>query len=70
LKILDKNSTRTVFSSPDIFNNLHAKAINCCGTVRPSGRGMPSDFGRKLRLKQGDIEARVKGDFDSCSMER
>jgi hypothetical protein len=22
------------FSSPDLFDNLHTKPINCCGTVR------------------------------------
>jgi hypothetical protein len=39
------------FSSPDLFNDLHMKAINCCGTVRPNRILMPSDIGRKLRLK-------------------
>jgi hypothetical protein len=24
------------FSSPDLFDDLHIKAINCCGTVRPN----------------------------------
>jgi hypothetical protein len=23
------------FSCPDVFDNLHVKDINCCGTVRP-----------------------------------
>jgi hypothetical protein len=52
-----------VFSSPDLFDDLHMKAINCCGTVRPNQKGITSDFGRKLRLKQGDIKTRVKGDL-------
>jgi hypothetical protein len=39
-----------VFSS-DLSDDLHTKAINCCGTgtVRPNQKGMPSDFGRKLK---------------------
>jgi hypothetical protein len=37
--------------------------MNCCGTVRPNQKGMPSEFGRKLRLKQGDIKTKVKGDL-------
>jgi hypothetical protein len=53
------------FSSPDLFDNLHTKAINCCGTVRPNRKGMPRDFGAKLRLKQGDLKTRVRGDLTS-----
>jgi hypothetical protein len=52
-----------VFSSPDLFDDLHTKAINCCGTVRPNQKGMPTAFGRKLKLKQSDIKTRVKGDL-------
>jgi hypothetical protein len=48
---------------PDLFDDLHMKAINCCGTVRSNQKGMPSDFGRKLRLKRGDKKTRVKGDL-------
>jgi hypothetical protein len=44
------------FSSPDLFDDLHTKAINCCGTVRPNQKGMPRDFGTKLRLKRGDLK--------------
>jgi hypothetical protein len=51
------------YSSPDLFNDLHTKAIYCCGFVRPNRKGMPSDFGRKLILKRGDIKTRVKGDL-------
>jgi hypothetical protein len=39
------------------------KAINCCGTVQQNRKGMRSEFGRKLGLKQGDIKAGVKGDL-------
>jgi hypothetical protein len=51
------------FSSPNLFDNLHMKARNCCGIVRPKRKGMPSDFGRKLRLKWGDLKTRVRGDL-------
>jgi hypothetical protein len=42
---------RDSFFSPDLFNDLHIKAIHFCGNVRPNQKVMPSDFGRKLRLK-------------------
>jgi hypothetical protein len=48
---------------PDLFDNLHMKAIKCCDTVRPNRKGMPSDFGRKLRLKRGYIKTGVKGNL-------
>jgi hypothetical protein len=70
LKLLDTDSTWTViFSSLDLFNSLHVKAINCCGTVRPNQKGMHSDFRRKVRLKWSDIKTRVKANV-SCRMER
>jgi hypothetical protein len=53
------NFTQTIFSS-DLFNDLHIKAINWRGTVRPNLKVMPSDFGKKCRLKWGDIKTRVK----------
>jgi hypothetical protein len=30
------------FSSPDLFDDLHSKTINCCGTVRPNRKGSRS----------------------------
>jgi hypothetical protein len=39
------------------------KAINCCSTVRPNQKGVPSDFGRKLGLMFGEVKSRVKGDL-------
>jgi hypothetical protein len=53
------------FSSPELFDYLHTKAINCCGTVRPNRKGMPRDFGTKLRLKRSDLKTRVRGDLTS-----
>jgi hypothetical protein len=38
------------------------KAINCCG-AGPNQKGIPSNFGRELRLKWSDIETRVKDDL-------
>jgi hypothetical protein len=46
---------------------LNTKAINCCGTIRPNQKGMPSDFRRKLRLKRGDINTRVNGDMTAVA---
>jgi hypothetical protein len=39
------------------------KAIHFCGTVRANWKGMSSNFGKKLRLKQLDIMTRVKDDL-------
>jgi hypothetical protein len=51
------------FFLPCLVNNLHMKAINCSGTVRPDLELMLRDTGRKLRRKRGDIKARVKGEL-------
>jgi hypothetical protein len=58
------------FSSTDLSDNLSTKAINCCGTVRPHQRGMPSDFGKKIKGKWGDQKSRVTGVTWQSSMER
>jgi hypothetical protein len=51
------------FSFPDLCDNLHTKAINCCGTVRRNQKEISSDFEKNLNLKWGDIKTRVKGDL-------
>jgi hypothetical protein len=58
---------RNSFPSPDLFDSLCVEAIICCGTVRPNQKVMPSDFGRKLRLKEGDIRSVVKGDLSGIA---
>jgi hypothetical protein len=60
---LENKLYRDNFSSCHSFNDLYRKTINCCGSVRPNQKVMPSDFGRKLRLKQGDIKTEVKTDL-------
>jgi hypothetical protein len=42
------------FSSPPLFDNLHHKTINCCGTVRPNRKGMLKNFGHQMKLKSSD----------------
>jgi hypothetical protein len=38
--------------------------INCCGTVRQNWKEMPRGFeSRTLKLKQGDVHARVRGNL-------
>jgi hypothetical protein len=50
------------FSSADLFDDVHTRAIICCGTVRQSHKGMPWKFDSKtLKLKTGDMHARVRG---------
>jgi hypothetical protein len=52
------------FSSPDLFNDLTKRKINCCGTVRPNRKGMPQDLlPRNNRLKRGDILSRSRDDL-------
>jgi hypothetical protein len=42
----------SIFPSP--FDNLHTKTKNYRGTVRPNRKGMPKNFGHKLKMKRGD----------------
>ena len=52
------------FSSPDLFDELTKKKINCCGTARPSTKGMPQDLKPKnMKLKQGDLKVRTRDDL-------
>jgi hypothetical protein len=57
------------FSSPDLFNDLLTKAVNCHGNVRPDRKITSSNSGRKLRLKQSDMKTRVKGDLAAVTWE-
>jgi len=44
-----KLHTDNFLSSPDLFDDLHKRAPNCCGTVRQNCKGMPWDFDQKTR---------------------
>jgi hypothetical protein len=35
------------FSSLDIYDDLHTRTINSCGTVTQNHKGMPGDFGKR-----------------------
>ena len=49
------------FSSPELFDDLAKKQINCCGTVRPNRRHMSQDLALKTsKLKRGDIRVRTR----------
>jgi hypothetical protein len=55
------------FSSPDLFDDLHTRAVNCCRTVRIIKK-MLGDFDSKtLKLKQGNTQGNVKDIFHDCS---
>jgi hypothetical protein len=41
------------FSTSALFDDLHTKMINCCGTVRPNRKGMLKNFEHKMKLIQG-----------------
>jgi hypothetical protein len=48
-------------TSPDIFDDLHTRFINCCRNVRQNYKGMPRGFNKKiLKLKW----------VDTCQSER
>jgi hypothetical protein len=50
------------FTSPKLFNDLHSRKINACGTVRHNRMAMPFHFSPKqLNIKKKDIVSRVKG---------
>jgi hypothetical protein len=52
------------FSSSDLFNNLTKRKINCGGTVRLDGKGMPRDLLlQSNRLKRGGILSRTRDDL-------
>jgi hypothetical protein len=51
-------------SSPALFDDLYARKINCCGTVRHNRKNMPQNFGPQiLKKKKGDIISRVRGNL-------
>jgi len=55
------NYTWTIFSSPQLFDDLVKKQIYCCGTARLNRRGMPQDLRPKTtKLKRGDIHVRIR----------
>jgi len=44
------------FSSPDLFDDLAMKQIYCCGTARPSRKGMPQDLNpKRMTIKRDDL---------------
>jgi hypothetical protein len=36
---------------------------NCCATVRPNRKGMPKNFGHKMKLKRVYLKTKVKGNL-------
>jgi hypothetical protein len=42
--------TDNFFSSPDLFDDLHDRKINCCGTVRLNRKDMPQEFRKTMKL--------------------
>jgi hypothetical protein len=47
-------------SSPALLEELHTKTINCCGTFTSKIKGMLKNFRHKIKLKQGDIQTKVR----------
>jgi hypothetical protein len=51
-----------LFSSPELYDDLMAKNINCYDNVRPNKEGMHGDF-EKLKVKGDDVKTRISGDL-------
>jgi hypothetical protein len=51
------------FLSRALFDDLHTKKINCCGTVRPNRKGTLKNFRHKMKLKRGDPKLTMKSNF-------
>jgi hypothetical protein len=50
------------FTSPKLFNDLHSRKINACGTARHNRQGIPLDFSPKqLKIIKGHTVSRLKG---------
>jgi hypothetical protein len=50
-------------SSPALFGDLHNQTIHCCGVVTPNRKGMPKNFGHKMKLKRGDLSTDMEGNL-------
>ena len=48
-------------SSPALFDDQHNQTIHCCGTVTLKGKGMPKNFGHKMKMKRGDLNIDMEG---------
>ena len=51
------------FSLPALFDDLHTKTINSCGTVKQNRKGMPKNFGHKMKLKRNVLKTKVKSNL-------
>jgi hypothetical protein len=51
------------FSPLALFEDLHTKTINCCGTISSNRKGTIMNFTQKVKLKQGDIKTRERGNL-------
>jgi hypothetical protein len=59
-----KLNTHTLSHPPKFVDLTKNRNINCCGAVKPNRKGMPGHMDCKtLKLKQGDIRARTRGDL-------
>jgi hypothetical protein len=47
-------------SSPELFDDLSMKKINCCRTVTPNRRMMAKSIKQKMKLKQDNTEMVVQ----------
>ena len=48
------------FSSLALFEELHNKTINCCGTISSKTQEILKNFRQKIELNQGDIKTRMR----------
>jgi len=55
------------FSSTALFDDLHTKTINWCGSVGPRSKGMPKSFEQKINLKWCDVQTRMKSNLTAVA---
>jgi hypothetical protein len=50
-------------SSPALFDDWHNQTIHCCGIVTSNRKGMPKNFGHKMKLKRGDLNTDMESNL-------
>jgi len=63
LTVRTENFGHTLYvdnSTPQLFDDLSTKTINCCRTVRPNRKMMAKSVKQKTKLKQDNTEMAVR----------
>ena len=55
------------FSSPELFDNMTQRKINCYGTVRPKRKGMPNNLVSEKRMKGETLDPLTRDDLTAVA---